>query len=77
MTNYLIPSGLPRRIKSRKLVREFLLRDEVKMIVDVEKTGRDKQNVYISLYQYLGKHPEFGVGVQLEDGNIILYRSTE
>ena len=77
MTNYLTPSGLPRRIKSRKLAAMFLEANEEKMIVNVEQTGRDKQNVYVSLHQYLGKHPELGVGVQLEDGDIILYRSSE
>lgn len=55
----------------------FLERKEPKMEINVEETGRDKQNVYVSLNQYLGKHPEFGVGVQLEDGNIVLYRNTE
>jgi hypothetical protein len=73
----LSPSNLPRRIKSRKLVQTFIESNEQKSVVNVEETGRDKTNVYVSLNQYLSKHPEFGVGVQLEDGNIILYRSVD
>lgn len=77
MTNLLIPSKLPRRIKSRKIVATFLEAKKDKLKVNVDQTGRDKQNVYVSLHQYLSNHPEFGVGVQLEDGNIVLYRNTE
>jgi hypothetical protein len=73
----LSPSKLPRRIKSRKLVQTFINSGELKSTVNADETGRDKTNVYVSLNQYLSKHPEFGVGVQLEDGNIVLYRSSD
>lgn len=73
----LLPTNLPRRIKSPKLVHMFLETNNTKMIVDTTQTGRDKFNVYASLKQYVDRHPEFGVGVQLEDGDIILYRNTE
>lgn len=75
MMNVLIPSGLPRRIKSRKIVQLFTESGEDKAIVNIKQTGREKQNVYMALHQYLAKHPEFGVSVQLEDGDVVLYRS--
>lgn len=42
--------------------------------VDVEKTGRDFLQVYNALFTYVKNHPELGVSLAREDGNIILYR---
>lgn len=44
-------------------------------MVDVEKTGRDFTQVYNALFTYVKNHPELGVTLAREDGDIVLYRS--
>jgi hypothetical protein len=76
MVNVVIPCtlGLMRRVKSRTIVRNFLDMNIPKGMVDVNKTGRDFIQVYNALFTYVKNHPELGVTLAREDGDIILYR---
>jgi len=44
--------------------------------VDINATGRDFTTVYNSLYTYLKNHPELGVSLVREEGELVLYRDT-
>ncbi len=64
------------KISSKEMIAEFLKSGEPSSRVKVENTGRPEQSVYLSLRQYLLKHPELGVSVQMNEGRVVLFKQT-
>jgi len=76
MTNVLLPWKWKKKIKSKEIVEEFLKLRTPSNRVDINATGRDFTTVYNSLYTYLKNHPELGVSLVREEGELVLYRDT-
>jgi len=76
MTNVLLPWKWGRKIKSKQIVEDFLKANIQSCRIDIEATGRDFTTVYNSLYTYLKNHPELGVSLVREQGELVLYRDT-
>ena len=64
-----------RRVKSKKIIGDFLLMGVPRAEVDVSATGRDFQQVYSALLMYLRRHTELEVELVREDGAIVLYNN--
>ena len=77
MGNVIVPclTNMLRRVKSPRIVSDFLATGEVKGRVDTGQTGRTFDQVYAALHVYLKQHPELQVELAREDGDIFLYRS--
>jgi hypothetical protein len=76
MTNVLLPWKWRRKIKSKQIVEDFLKTGAQSNRIDVKATERDFTTVYNSLYTYLKNHPELGVSLVREEGELVLYRDT-
>lgn len=78
ITSVLIPCSLDviRRIKSKKIIADFVLMGVPRAEVDVKATGRDFQQVYSALLMYLKRHTELEVELVREDGAIVLYNNS-
>jgi hypothetical protein len=54
----------------------FLVKNVQRATVDVEETNREFTTVYTSLFQYVRNHPELGVTLVREEGDIVLYNDS-
>jgi hypothetical protein len=62
-----------KKATSKQIVDLFLKANQKSMGVKIENTGRNEQSVYLSLRTWLAKHPDLGVGVQMNGGRVVLY----
>jgi hypothetical protein len=65
-----------RKVKSKRIVKDFLVKNVQRATVDVEETNREFTTVYTSLFQYVRNHPELGVTLVREEGDIVLYNDS-
>ena len=63
-------------MKSKQIVEDFLQTGAPSNRVNVDATEREFTTVYNSLYTYLKNHPELGVSLVREQGELVLYRDT-
>jgi len=67
-----------KKTSSKEIVDDFLAKepkDWPSAEVIVEETGRTESSIYLSMKSYLERHPELGVGVQMNEGRVVLTRN--
>lgn len=67
-------SSPPKQPGSKEIVDEFLASNLVRCIVDTKGLDRKPNSVYVSLRQYVAKHPDLQIQVTLQDGQITLIK---
>ena len=69
-----IKIGSLRKINSEMIVNAFLEQPDPEVEVIAESTGRDFQNIYVSLKMYVKRNPTLNVEVRMSEKRIILSR---
>jgi hypothetical protein len=69
-----ITLGSLRKIDSKRIVNAFLEQAEPEVEVITTSTGREFQNVYVSLMMYVKRNKDLRVAVRMSEKRIILSR---
>lgn len=71
-----IKLGSLKKVNSKMIVDAFLSQPEPEVEVITESTGRDFQNIYVSLKMFIKRNKELNVAVRMSEKRIILSRVT-
>jgi hypothetical protein len=69
-----IKLGSLKKVNSKMIVDAFLMQSEPEVEVITESTGRDFQNIYVSLKMFIKRNKELNVAVRMSEKRIILSR---
>lgn len=62
----------PKEPGSKEIVDEFIASDLSRCVVNMSGVRRHPNSIYISLRQYVRTHPDLGISVKLQNGQITL-----
>jgi hypothetical protein len=71
-----IKLGSLKKVNSKMIVDAFLVQSEPEVEVITESTGREFQNIYVSLKMFIKRNRELNVAVRMSEKRIILSRVT-